>query len=294
LTADGTGTLAVNNAISAGSVSDGEVSTLRGGTVTTTGGQTYNDAVILASDTTLIGSWDTFKATVDGDYNFTVTANGTSSGDTVTFDAAVGNSVPLNNLTITSALKFDLGHNELGDNIISWNAPYALHGNGTLVINAGSHAAGAAQVIYQTANSPVEFKHATFNSQDPQGNVDAINFLAYNNIDQVVADSAGKTLLPFGTKVDSTTGEVELDPKTGQVIPTGLNTGNGSVFDNGVTYTRDGFVGLDDISRAFSSTVGAIQAEPGKRKKSAKTEPSGVPINPPPGYILRSSGMSDE
>ncbi len=96
LTTDAAGTVVVNNTISASSVALNDAATLNGGTVTTTGNQTYNGAVTLGSDTTLNGANVSLNSTVTGgNRSLTVNAAGAttfggavSGVNTLTTDAA--------------------------------------------------------------------------------------------------------------------------------------------------------------------------------------------------------------
>ena len=102
--------------------------TIGGGSVNTTGAQTYNDAVTLDSSSTLtssVGAVD-FASTVNGDYGLTV------SGDTgVTFGGAVGAGTTLANLTVNA------GTTVISSNITTtgfqlYNGALVLQGNSTL------------------------------------------------------------------------------------------------------------------------------------------------------------------
>jgi len=71
-----------------------------GGSIATTGAQTYNDPVSLGADTTLTSTASgnvTFGGTVNGAHALTV-----STGGTTTFDGAVGGSLEPTNLAVTS------------------------------------------------------------------------------------------------------------------------------------------------------------------------------------------------
>jgi AICAR transformylase/IMP cyclohydrolase PurH len=76
-----------------------------GGNVTTTGPQTYSDAVTIANNPTLSGSDISFNNTVDGSSALTV-KEGTGN---VTFNKAIGETTPLTSLTANS--KISLGGN---------------------------------------------------------------------------------------------------------------------------------------------------------------------------------------
>ncbi|NDC44421.1 MAG: hypothetical protein EBZ71_05060, partial [Proteobacteria bacterium] len=94
------GALDLNAAItSAVSLSVSGVSDL-GANVTTTGNsQTYSGAVTLSADTTLTDAGNIlFSSTVDGAYTLTVS----NSGADLTFTGAVGGTIPLTGLTITT------------------------------------------------------------------------------------------------------------------------------------------------------------------------------------------------
>ncbi len=94
-----------------GTINANSVTTDNGGTtqinttsVTTTGGQTYNDAVILlGQDTVLDGNSITFNSTLDasapGGASLTVNSNNNSA---TSFNGIVGGNNPLNNLTTNS------------------------------------------------------------------------------------------------------------------------------------------------------------------------------------------------
>lgn len=103
LTLNTTGTTtfggAVGNtlALSALTTNSGGGTVINGGQISTTGTQTYNDAVTLASDTTLNASNITFNNAVNStgaNRSLTLNATGTS-----TFNAAVGNILALSSLT---------------------------------------------------------------------------------------------------------------------------------------------------------------------------------------------------
>jgi filamentous hemagglutinin family protein len=100
LTAIGSGNLVVNNTVSASSVNDSEPTALNGGTVTTTGTQTYNGAVTLGAATTLTST----GAGAAGDINLANTVDGTqtlavNTAGTTTFGGVVGGGTALTSLT---------------------------------------------------------------------------------------------------------------------------------------------------------------------------------------------------
>ncbi|MEY2428359.1 MAG: trimeric autotransporter adhesin, partial [Verrucomicrobiota bacterium] len=85
-----------NPAAAAGSI--GGSTAVNGGSVATSGAQTYNDDVTLGADTVLNGSAVTLAKTVNGAAALTVNAAGAT-----TFGGAVGGTTPLNSLTTDAA-----------------------------------------------------------------------------------------------------------------------------------------------------------------------------------------------
>jgi len=74
-------------------------STLDGGTITTSGTQTYTGAVVLGADTTLTGSTMTFNGTVDGAYALSIMGG-------ALFGPAVGSVTPLTSLSVSGSSGF--------------------------------------------------------------------------------------------------------------------------------------------------------------------------------------------
>jgi filamentous hemagglutinin family protein len=75
------------------------------GNVTTVGGQTYNSPVLLGGDASLSDTGDgdiTFNSTVDGAFSLTI-----GTGGTTVFNAVVGGTASLSNLTLNSTLTLD-------------------------------------------------------------------------------------------------------------------------------------------------------------------------------------------
>jgi filamentous hemagglutinin family protein len=96
LTVNGTATLAgaVGGGTALSSLALNGAANLNGGSVTTTGTQTYDGAVLLGSDYTLSGSSVALNSTVNGAHNLTV-----NSANTTTFGGAVGGQTALASLT---------------------------------------------------------------------------------------------------------------------------------------------------------------------------------------------------
>ncbi|MEG4602683.1 filamentous hemagglutinin N-terminal domain-containing protein, partial [Microcoleus sp. F6_B3] len=106
LTANSTGTTAFNQTVNAASLTtDAGGTTQVKANVTTTGAQTYGDAVTIANNPIISGDSITFNNTVDGTSDLTVKA---ASGN-LTFKSTIGETTPLTNLTANS--KISLGGN---------------------------------------------------------------------------------------------------------------------------------------------------------------------------------------
>ncbi|MEG4842442.1 two-partner secretion domain-containing protein, partial [Microcoleus sp. B9-D4] len=106
LTANSTGTTAFNQTVNAASLTtDAGGTTQLKGNVTTTGAQTYGDAVTISKNPILSGDSITFNNTVDGTSDLTVK---TASGNLI-FKSAIGKTTPLTSLTANS--KISLGGN---------------------------------------------------------------------------------------------------------------------------------------------------------------------------------------
>src|SRR5207302_1659196 len=82
------------NALTSLTTNAGGTTAINGGAVTTSGAQTYNDAVTLGANTILTGVGNTFQSTVNGLFSLTVNGSGTT-----TFGGAVGNANALTSLT---------------------------------------------------------------------------------------------------------------------------------------------------------------------------------------------------
>src|SRR5260221_588007 len=76
----------------------GGTTAINGGVVTTTGAQTYGDAVTLGAATTITGVGNTFGSTVNGAFALTVNDSGTT-----TFGGVVGGTTALTSLTTDAA-----------------------------------------------------------------------------------------------------------------------------------------------------------------------------------------------
>ncbi|MFM8415184.1 MAG: beta strand repeat-containing protein, partial [Planctomycetota bacterium] len=127
-----------------------------GGSVTTTGSQTYNDAATLGADTTLSGGALTFATTLDGAFALAANSQGTT-----TFGGAVGGTTPLVSLATdaggTTALNGgDVtttgGDGQVFGDAVILGALAQLHA-GSGAISFASTVDGAARLVANTAGT---------------------------------------------------------------------------------------------------------------------------------------------
>jgi fibronectin-binding autotransporter adhesin len=130
------GTIGSSNALTSLSVTATTGATL-GGSVSTSGAQTYNAAVALDNNTTLSSSGSgnvTLSSTVDGAYGLTIHAGGT-----VALGGAVGNLAPLNSLLVSGNGGITLAGNVTTTGAQTYSNGVTLLGNVTAT-NAGNGA----------------------------------------------------------------------------------------------------------------------------------------------------------
>ncbi len=129
------------------------VTQINTGDVTTVGGQTYDNAVVLGANATLTSSGAgaiTFAGNVDGPFNLDVNTAGTT-----TFDGNVGTGAPLMQLTTDQPGQTDLAGTVQTTGNLTINDPLVLLGNVTL-IDAGATGAGI------TLSNPALLSPGTF------------------------------------------------------------------------------------------------------------------------------------
>ena len=121
--------------------SDGAGGTLVNGAFTTTGSQTYGDAVTLTGAPTLTGVGNiTFNSTVDG--NAPLTLNVTGANSLAVFNGLVGNTIMLNGLTTNTS----------GGTQFRMDAGTAATGNGGVNVGAGGVSI-TGPVLFAASNS---------------------------------------------------------------------------------------------------------------------------------------------
>ncbi|MBI1918657.1 MAG: autotransporter-associated beta strand repeat-containing protein, partial [Planctomycetes bacterium] len=197
---------------------------LNGGTVSTSGNQTYNDAVVLTNDTTLNGANVTFNSTVDSDSNATPRSL-TVNSPNITFNGAVGGSSPLASLT---------------DNVGTTDL------NGSSVTTTGNQTYNGPVVL--TADTTLNGSNITFNSivdSDSNATPRSLTVNSSGNGTTAFAGPVGSIgiLASLTTNADGTT-----DLNAGNVTTTGNQT-----YNDAVVLTNDTTLNGSNIT--FGSTL---------------------------------------
>ncbi len=125
------GAVGTTTALTSLTTNSGGTTALNGGAVTTTGAQTYGDAITLGANTTLTGVGSSFASTIDGAHTLTISDSGTPS-----FGGALGGTTALTGLALLGGGNFTLTNTS--------NRVGTLAGNvGNLaVVNAGAMTIG--------------------------------------------------------------------------------------------------------------------------------------------------------
>jgi hypothetical protein len=224
------------------------------GNVTTTGNQTYSDAVIIANDPTLTGNGITFNSTLDG--NSDITANAGSGN--LTFNGRVGTPTkPLGNLTANSqgttafnqtvdaaSLTTDaLGTTQLNSNVTTTSSQTysdavtiakdaTLTGNGITFNDAVD---GSSNLTAKAGSGNLTFNGRVGTPTKPLGNLTA-NSQGTTAFNQTV-DAASLTTDALGTtqlnsNVTTTGSQTYSDAVT--IAKDATLTGNGITFNDAV------------------------------------------------------------
>ena len=194
----------------------GGTAAINGGAVTTTGAQTYNDAVTLGADTTL-------ASTGNGNINLASTVNGAqtltvNTGGTTTFGGVVGGTTALTSVTTDAGGTTQIGGNVSTTGAQTYNDAVSLTANATLAssgngnINFASTLDGAFTLAVNTGGT------TTFGGA--VGGTAALTSLT--------TDSAGTTAINGGA-VTTTGAQTYNDAVTLGAATTLTSTGNGNI-----------------------------------------------------------------
>ncbi len=274
ITANSTGTTTFNTVTSASVTTNAGGTTQLNSNVTTTGAQTYNDAVTIANNPILTGNGITFNSTLDG--NSDITANAGTSN--LSFNGAIGSVTPLQNITANSTGTTTF-------NAVT-SASLTTNAGGTTQLNANVTTTGA-----QTYNDAVTIANnliltgngITFNSTlDGNSNITAnasTSNLSFNGavgsvtpLQNITANSTGTTTFNSVNSASVTTNIGGTTQLNSNVTTTGAQTYNDAVTiannpvltGNGITFnsTLDGNSDLTANAGAstlsFNGAVGSV------------------------------------
>ncbi len=222
----------------------GGTTAINGGSVTTTGAQTYLDSVTLGAATTLTGVGTTFQGTVNGPGALTVNDSGT-----VNFDFAVGGSTALASLTtnaggstaINGGFVATTGAQLYGDAVTLGAATTLSSGGNSITL--GSIVNGAQSLAVNTSGA------TTFSGA--VGAVTALTSLTTN---------AGGTTAINGGAIVTTGAQTYNDNVTLGAATTVSSTGAGSVTFGGTVNGAQALSVTTSGATTFSGAVGNTTA----------------------------------
>ncbi|MES2673426.1 MAG: filamentous hemagglutinin N-terminal domain-containing protein, partial [Pseudomonadota bacterium] len=215
---------------------------MNGGSIATTGAQTYNDAVTLGAITTLTGVNVHFVDTVNGAYALTVNDSGTT-----TFSGVIGGVTPLSSLTTNAA-----GTSTIGTTAITtsgaqtYNDAVTLGANTTFTgapITFGGTVNGAFSLNASAGSSTLSFNAAVGGSTPLTSLVAAGNAIVANDITTSGTQAytaAGSTTLN-GDLATTNSNITMTGPVTvGANVLVTTDTGGGNITFSGPTSTING------------------------------------------------------
>jgi len=229
---------------------------LNGGSVTTTGAQTYNDAVSIdTNDLTLTASAVTFASTVQSKTATAkaLTVNSVGTGATVFGQAVGGGGLPLSSLTtnadgtiVLGGAVTTTGTQTYADTVTYSASGVTLTGNVTFLGTLKGNAAGSQDLVFQTGASATTVTFGTF---DNNGAYTALrNRLVFAGTLDTNLITAGQT---FGDLVFSKTGATVT--LTGQTV---IAHGDVTV-SSGTVSLSDTLATLDGTGKTLAIASGA-------------------------------------
>ncbi len=229
---------------------------LNGGTVKTTGGQTYNGAVILTDETTLSTTQANFNNTLDGAHALTVFGNAGFSG-------AVGGVTALSSLTVTGVTSFG-GAEVITAGAQQYGATTVTSSLITFATTAGN-AAGAhitfASLAGQVGTENVVLNAGTVGAVTVNGttsnlgtlelvNASSATFNGAVTINTLTVDSSGASVALLGTGTDIV-GAVTFNNLGGTTLNAGA--GGTETFEGGLTSAA----GTTTLGNTIATTSGS-------------------------------------
>ncbi len=256
LTAGGSGSLTVNSTISALSVNDSEVTTFNGGTVTTSGPQTYAGPATLGADTVLTASGLTLGSTVNGAHVLTVNVSGVTG-----FGGPVGNVTALSSLTVgTGQIVFN-GGTVTTSGAQTYSGPVTLGGDATLTASTVTFAStvDGAHALTVNASGATTFGGSVGNGTALSRLTVGIGQILLNG--SAIMTSGTQTYngaVSLGSNARLTAGQINLSANavmTGSGTITGPLNNAGTIMTSGGTLTFTGIVTNNGTMRAPSGTA---------------------------------------
>jgi len=208
------GAVGATTALTSLSTNAGGSTNINGGTITTTGAQTYNDAVTLGANTTLTSTGSgnvTLGSTVNGAFSLAVNTAGTT-----TFGGTVGGSTALTSVTTDAAGSTNLNASVTTSGAQTYNDSVVLGGASTLLSTGSGNITLASTVngafgLIVTSNGSITFGGA-------MGGTTPLSALTVNggtdhlNGGSIITSGAqtynGTTFLGANTSLTNTTGDI--------------------------------------------------------------------------------------
>ncbi|WP_228050426.1 hypothetical protein [Tychonema sp. LEGE 06208] len=256
ITVNSTGTTAFNAVKAASITTNAGGTTQLNGDVTTTGSQTYGDAVTVANNLIISGDNLTFNDTVNGSSELTV------NGDTgnVTFNGAVGNANSLSKLQISgkninanSAINVG-GNIGISADTINLQGALTTTNNGTLIIsNTGN------LNILNNLNLDGAFNQNGAGSVALSGNItttnDNISFSGPVTLNTPVNFTLGDATIAFGSSLSA--GSNPLTLTAGEIDFLGKVSGTGALTLQPATAGQNIVVGGTDNNTSALDLTGS-------------------------------------
>ena len=262
------GRSATTDALSTLTTNAGGTTALNGGTVTTTGAQTYNDAVTLGAATTLTSTGSgalTLGSTVNGAQSLTVNTAGAT-----TLAGPIGGGTPLTSVTtdqpgtVTVGSVTTTGAQSYQENTVSLTGTYTTTNSAFTAGTAAAAVTLGGNTTITTGTGPIAFNGTINGAQsltlNSTGTTTLAGAVGGSTPLSSLTTNAGGTTAVNGGSVTTTGNQVYGDAVTLTQATTFTTTGGGSAvsFGNNVTNTLAGAsitVTTPALSLANGSTV---------------------------------------
>ena len=263
-----TGAVGTTDALSTLTTNAGGTTALNGGTVITTGAQTYNDAVTLGAATTLTSTGSgalTLGSTVNGAQSLTVNTAGAT-----TLAGPIGGGTPLTSVTtdqpgtVTVGSVTTTGAQSYQENTVSLTGTYTTTNSAWTAGTAAAAVTLGGNTTITTGTGPIAFNGTIDGAQsltlNSTGTTTLAGAVGGSTPLSSLTTNAGGTTAVNGGSVTTTGNQTYGDAVTMNQATTFTTTGGGSAvsFGNNVTNTLAGAsitVNTPALSLANGSTV---------------------------------------